>query len=83
MILSPANMPTFFAGEGVDFAVQTSLAFCGMHSLTCSTVLVTEVTPTDIKRVRSNTKPITKCRNEPAPKTINRWPTPALTNARS
>ena len=53
-----------------------------MHSLTVSTVLVTEVTPTDKNKVSSKTNPITKCRNEPAPKTINRWPTPALTKAR-
>ena len=53
-------MPTFFAGDGVDLVEHTSLVFCGIHSLTFSTVLVTEVTPTDTKSVRSNTKPITK-----------------------
>ena len=83
MTLSPGKIPTFLAGDGTDFSEQTSLAFCGIHSLTFSIVLVTEVTPTDKNRVSSKTKPITKCRKEPAPKTISLWPTPALTNARS
>ena len=53
-----------------------------MHSLTRSTLLVNEVTPTEENKTNSSTKPITKCRNEPAPKTINRCATDALTKAR-
>ena len=40
--------------------------------LTASTVLVTEVTPTDENSVSNKTNPITKCKNDPAPKTIKR-----------
>ena len=81
-ILSPATMPTFLAGDGTDFTEHTSVAVCGMQSLTRSTLLVNEVTPMEANKTNSSTNPITKCRNEPAPKTINRCATDALTNAR-
>ena len=72
MILSPAKIPTSLAGDGVDLEVQASLATFGMQSLTASTVLVTEVTPTDENSVSNKTNQITKCKNDPAPKTIKR-----------
>ena len=82
-ILSPVFIPTTFAGEGTDCGEQTSVDVCGIHSLTRSTLLVREVIPTDENKAISSMKPKTKCRNEPAPKTINRWPTVAFINARS
>ena len=39
-ILSPAFIPTIFAGDGTDCGEQTSVDVCGMHSLTRSTLLV-------------------------------------------
>ncbi len=72
VILSPANIPTSLAGDGIDLELQTSFALFGIHSLTASTVLVTEVTQTDEKSVSNRINPITKCKNEPAPKTIKR-----------
>ena len=76
-----ANNPEIFAGEGVDVAEHlvsvTPLEVFRTQGTTSPMVLVTVVTPTPARRTKRIRKPSTKCRKEPAPRTIKRFGTEA------
>ena len=76
MISSPGRIPALFAGEIGSFGVHSALF--GTHGTTCETVGRTFETPTPAKRMKSNKKPRTKWRNDPAPSTTNFWEVFAL-----
>jgi hypothetical protein len=75
MISSPAIKPAAFAGVGIEVAVQfeseTPVEEFETHGTTRSIVFVTAVTPTPENRITNIKKPRTKCRNDPAPRTIS------------
>ena len=56
---------------------ETPLAEFETHGTTSPIVLVTAVTPTPASRITNIKKPNTKCRNDPAPRTISRFGTDA------
>jgi hypothetical protein len=81
MISSPAIRPAALAGVGIEVAEQFESEIPVEEFVTQGTtrsiVLDTAVTPTPANKITKIKKPKTKCRNDPAPRTISLFGTEA------
>ena len=74
MILSPARMPTFLAGEAGFEALQTEVRLDGTQVSMAPTVVevLAPARPIPIASANSSTKASAKCMNDPAASTMMR-----------